>query len=257
MPKNNRCRKAFLYFLCLLLCLVAPPAWSAEKEPPEMRRWARENDIADKDGSQRVKVRVVYYSNEYIEALVNSEAEKNLWTRDEMENYKYTLLKSLNLHDSIAFHVSFYVEGIPMYAQPFDKHITLIIGKKRYTPSDYDKRFNFKILGGRDGMISFPRYDPKTGKDVLQGAKDIRLVLDSVISQAISRRGDLIWVWDITKDRPDALGDGKAMDRLEMDRLLRRMEKLKEDRAGLQTQVDAIDKELNEVNARMDELQSR
>ncbi|MBQ7263507.1 MAG: hypothetical protein IJR14_07280 [Synergistaceae bacterium] len=247
---------------CVAACLVilacwAAPAWAAEEETSAMRRWAKENDISDKEGNQRVKVRATYWSNEYVAELIASEAEKNLWTRDEVENYKYTLMKTLSLHDSIAFHISFYVEGVPMYAQPFDKHITLMIGKQKFSPSDYDKRFNFKISGPRDGMVNFPRYDPKTGKDLLEGAKDIRLILDASISQALSPRGDLLWVWDVTQDKGDALGDGLAMDRLEVDRLLRRMEKLKGERDGLQSQLDELDSELAQVDARIEELQSR
>ncbi|MDO4786617.1 MAG: hypothetical protein Q4A13_06695 [Fretibacterium sp.] len=240
----------------LAFCLVALSAWAVDNDAI-LKKWTRTNSFSEKTGLQTVDLKVTYYSAEYIEALVRSEAEKNLWTKDEMENYKYTLLKTLNLHESIAFHLDLNVTGVPMYAQPFDRHLTLFIGKKRYSPSDYDKRFNFKISGRRDGMVSFPRYDPKTGKDILEGAKDIRLSLSGSVSQATTARGDVLWVWDISKDNPDALGTGKAMDRLELDRLIKRMEKLNADRQELQTQIDALDKELGEVGARIDELQAR
>ncbi len=206
---------------------------------------------------QRVEVRATYYANEYVEALVNAEAEKNLWTAEELENYKYTLLKTLNLNDSIAFHINMYVEGMPVYAQPFDRHITLLIGKKKYEPSDYDRRFNFKISGSRDGMVYFPRYDPKTGADLLKGVRELRLILDGSISHAISRRGDVVWIWDITKDRPDALKSSKATDRLEVERLFKRIDKLNTDKKDLQTKLDAVNKELNEINARVNELQAK
>lgn len=248
-------KKTVWLVLALAICLVSHAAFAADS--PELARWTRTSDFADRDEAQRVKVSVVYYSNEYIEALVKAEAEKNLWTRDETENYKYTLLKTLNFHDAIAFQLTLYVEGLPMYAQPFDRHISLWIGNKRYNPTDYDKRFNVKILGERDGMIWFPRYDPKTGAELLKGAKDIRLVLDGAISQAISPRGDAMWVWDITKDVEGALGNGRAMDRLELDRLIKRLEKLNQERGALQLQVDSIDQELNKVNSRIDELQGR
>ena len=244
-------------FLALLLCLAALPALAAEKTSPVMERWVRRSSAADKEGAQSMKVQVTYYANEYVEALVNSEAEKNLWTQDEMENYKYTLLKTLNLSESLAFHLDLNVNGVPMYPAPFDKHIYLMIGKKRYTPSDYDKRFNFKLSGKRDGMVYFPRYDSKTGQDVLKGAKDVRLFLDASITYAQAGKGDFMWVWDITKDKPSSAGDGKAAARLEIDRLLRRMEKLDKERQELQGQLDKINQELDEVNSRMDELQSR
>ena len=47
------------------------------------------------------------------------------------------------------------------------------------------------------------------------------------------------------------------MDCLELDRLIKRMEKLNQERQGLQTQIDAIDRELGEVQSRVDELQTR
>ena len=68
--------------LVLALGLLALPALAADREPPEMERWVHTVDTSDRDGMQRLQVKVVYYSNEYVEALVNSEAEKNLWTQD-------------------------------------------------------------------------------------------------------------------------------------------------------------------------------
>lgn len=244
--------------LSLFVCFIAlgSCAWASGDEAI-MKKWIRTNSFSEKEGLQTVELKVTYYAAEYVEALVRSEAEKNLWTQDEMENYKYTLLKSLNLHDSIAFHIDLNVTGVPMYAQPFDRHLTLFVGKRRYSPSDYDKRFNFKISGRRDGMVFFPRYDSKTGKDILAGAKDVRLVLSGSISHATSSGGDVRWVWDLSKDNPGALGAGKAMDRLELDRLIRRMEKLNRERQELKTQIDALDRELGEVRSRVDELQAR
>ncbi|MCR5346280.1 MAG: hypothetical protein K6E38_00715 [Fretibacterium sp.] len=236
---------------------MALPSFAAEKTPPAMERWIRRSKVADRDGTQEVTLKVTYYANEYVDALVKSEAEKNLWTQDEMENYRYTLLKTINLQDSLPFHIDLYVTGVPMYPAPFDKHIYLMIGKKRYTPSDYDKRFNFKVSGGRDGMVHFPRYDPKTGEDVLKGAKDVRLFFDASITYAQAGKGDFMWVWDITKDKPAMAGDGKAEARLEVDRLLRRMEKLDKERQELQGKLDTLNKELGEINSRIDELQSR
>ena len=251
-------RRFMKLMLALALCLGTLPALAADDEPEAMKRWTHTTDTADREGDQNLRIKVVYYANEYVEALVNSEAEKNLWTQDEMENYKYTLLKTLNLSESIAFHLDIHVQGIPIYAAPFDKHISLMIGKNRYTPSDYDKRFNFKILGDRDGMVWFPRYDPKTGKDLLEGAKDIRLIFDKAITKAVANRKDIVWIWDVTKDKPSAFEErGKAANRLEIDRLLKRLDKLGEERKGLQEQLDAIDSELNKINSRIDELQAR
>ena len=241
--------------MLLFLLIVPSAAISAEKVDPVLAQWTRETSAQEKDGDQSIRIRATYYSNEYVEALIASEAEKNLWTADEAENYKYTLLKNLNLAEAIPFHIDIYVRGVPMYAGPFDKHITMMVGRKKYSPIDYDKRFNFKILGGRDGMVFFPRYDPQTGKEVLEGARDVRLVFNSSISIALASRGDVTWVWDLNKDRPK-IGGGKAANRLEIDRLLKRNEKLNADREALRKQLEELDKESEQVNTRIDELQS-
>ena len=243
-----------LMILFLSVVLIVPAA-AAEQEDPVLKAWSHENEYKDSTMDQSLKLKITYFSNEYVEALINSETERNLWTKDEMENYKYTLLKNLNLAECIPFHVDMYVRGIPMYAGPFDKHITMMVGKKKYQPIDYDKRFNFKIIGARDGMVFFPRYDPKTGKEVLEGARDVRIIFDSAISHALDSKGDVLMVWDLTKDRGKISG-GKAANRLEADRLIKRSDKLKADREALQKQIDALDKEYDEVNSRIDELQS-
>ncbi|MBQ6002868.1 MAG: hypothetical protein IJL18_08460 [Synergistaceae bacterium] len=239
----------------ILLLTMCIPSYSAEKEDPVLKAWSHETTAQTKEGDQSISLKATYFSNEYIEALVTSEAEKNLWTADEMENYKYTLLKNLNLGETIPFHIDMYVRGIPIYAQPFDKHVTLMVSGKKYTPVDYDKRFNFKILGARDGMVYFPRYDPKTGKEILAGAKDVRLIFDSAISVALAGKGDVLWVWDLTKDRGKIAG-GRAADRLEADRLIKRSGKIDEERAALQKRLEELNKEYKDVNARIDELQS-
>ena len=240
----------FFSFVFIVSCTAA------EKEDPVLKAWSHENEYKDNGGQQSLKLKITYFSNEYVDALINSEAEKNLWTNDEMENYKYTLLKNLNLAETIPFHVDMYVRGIPMYAGPFDKHITLMVGKKQYKPVDYDKRFNFKILGARDGMVFFPRYDEKTGKEILAGARDVRIIFDSAISHALDGRSDVIMIWDLAKDRGKIAG-GKAVNRLEADRLIKRSDKLKAEREALQKQIDALNKEYDEVNSRIDELQAQ
>ena len=248
--------KKFIALFILFSLTVCTASFAADNGEEILKRWSHETKAVSKEGDQELVIRATYYSNEYVEALVASEAEKNLWTADEMENYKYTLLKNLNLAESIPFHISITVRGIPMYLQPFDKLITMMIGRTKYTPTDYEKRFNFRLQGSRDGMVFFPRYDPKTGKEVLSGARDIRLVFDSAPSIALAPQGDVMWVWDLAKDR-GKVGGGKAATRLEIDRLIKRMNKLDDDRNALRKQLEALDKEYNEVNSRIDELQSQ
>ena len=239
----------------IILFTMCVPSYSASRDNSALRAWIRETSTQSKEGDQSITIRATYYSNEYIDALVMSEAEKNLWTNDEMENYKYTLLKNLNLADTIPFHIYIQVRGIPMYAQPFDKHITLMVNGKKYSPVDYDRRFNFRILGARDGLVHFPRYDDKTGKEILEGARDVRMIFDSAVSIALAGKGDVTWIWDLTKDRGKIAG-GRAADRLEADRLIKRSAKIEEERRELQRKLDELNKEYKEVNSRIDELQS-
>ena len=247
-------RKMFTASLILLLTIT--PSFSADKnEDSALKAWSHETKAQNKEGDQEISLKITYFSNEYVDALVNSEAERNLWTADEMENYKYTLLKNLNLGETIPFHIEMYVRGMPMYAQPFDKHITMMVKGKKYQPVVYDRRFNFKILGPRDGMVYFPRYDEKTGKEILSGARDIRVIFDSAISHALAERGDVLWIWDLTKDRGSIAG-GRAADRLEADRLIKRSSKIDAERDELRKKLDELNKEYESVNKRIDELQS-
>ena len=242
-----------MLMLLISLCCCSV-SYGLEKVNPALHKWMRENNISANDGSQRVEMKVTYCSNEYVEELVKSQAEKNLWTKSEMEDYKYALLKRLRFNECIPFHMEFYIEGLPVYAQPFDKYIKLTVGRKKYTAVDYEKKFNMKMSGPIDGYVFFPRFDEKTGKNILEKARDVRLTLEGSIAYALAPRGEMTWVWDIKNDKPSE-NSGTAAARLEIDRLIKRVNKLNADRKKLQDQVDVIDKELNEVNTRIDELQ--
>jgi hypothetical protein len=255
LMKKTKGRAAFALTLAVCLWAAAFPAAAAGIEDRVLKQWTRSTSRSESGGIQSVAIKVTYYSAEYIEALVRSEAEKNLWTRSEEENYRYNLLRTLNLDENIAFHVDFDTTGTPVFLQPFDRHLKLYAGKKALEPSDYDKRFNFRLQGKRDGMIWFPRYDEKTGKNLLEGVKDLRLVLSGSVSQATARGGDVFFIWDITGDDPSVLNKGSAAARLELDRLIKRLENMKGERAKLQSQLDVLDKELSEIDGRVDELQ--
>lgn len=241
--------------LCALLVLLACSAsFAAGIEERIMKEWTRSEVFTDR-GDQRIELKVTYYSAEYIEALVQSEAEKNMWTSDELERYKYNLLKTLSLEENIAFHVDLNVMGVPIYLQPMDKFFKLRIGSKVYDATDYDKMFNFKLSGRRDGMIWFRRYDEKSGKNLMENVKDIRMVIGAHFSQATAGKGDISLIWNVTKDDPSVLYKGRAAQRLELDRLLKRMEKLTKDKSDLEGQLKKVDEELNSISKRVDELQ--
>lgn len=249
-------RKGWIFLASLALAVFsAGICWGAGIEERIMKDWTRSEKYSDRDMAQVLEMKITYYSAEYVEALIMAEAEKNMWTQDEMERYKYNLLKTLNLEEYIAFHVDLNVQGPPIYPSPFDRFITLRIGKNTYTPVDYDKRMNFKLSGKRDGLVWFRRYDEKTNKNLLEKAKEVRIIMNSAMASATQGKPDPLFVWNITKDNPAALTQGRAAERLELDRLLRRAEKLTGDRNALMKQVDVIDNELKELNDRINELQ--
>lgn len=248
-------KRVALWALGVAVIFAALPAFGASIEEKILNSWSRKGEYNEGSGLQSVELKVTYYSAEYIEALVRSEAEKNLWTKDEEERYKYNLLKTLNLEECIAFHVDFNTSGTPVFLQPFDRHLKLYAGKKILEPVDYDKRFNFKLQGQRDGMIWFPRYDAKTGKNLLEGVKELRLLISGSISQATTKRGDIRFVWNIVGDDPSVLNSGTAANRLELDRLIKRIERLSAEKSTLQKQLETLDQELTEIDNRVDELQ--
>ena len=245
-------RSKYALALCII-CLAASSAFAAGIEERILRQWTRSENYAAHD--QRIELRITYYSAEYIEALVQSEAEKNMWTQDELERYKYNLLRTLKLDENIAFHVDINVLGSPIYLAPMDKFFRMRIGRNIYNASDYDKLFNFKLSGRRDGMIWFSRFDEKTGRDLLEKEREVRMAILGHFSAATSGKGDLVYIWDITKDDPSVLYRGTAADRLELDRLLKRMEKLANDRNELDMQLRKVNEEFEAINERIEELQ--
>ena len=209
------------------------------------------------DNMSNLTVAVTYYSAELVEAEIQAEAEKNLWTQDELERYKYRYLQMLNLSEMIPIKVEFINNGPTMYPGPFDKMIDMKIGNKTYEPVDYDKRMNFSFQGEKDGLVFFNRFDPKTGKNILDGQKRVTIEISSGISPLIAGRGKRArFFWDIKNDDPSKLYAGKTAARLETDRLLKRLENLRKDRSEEEAKLKAIDDEINTIQTRLDELAS-
>ncbi|SMG35968.1 hypothetical protein [Dethiosulfovibrio salsuginis] len=207
------------------------------------------------DLDSSVTIEMTYYAEEYIEQLIQEEASKNLWTADEVENYKYTLLKTLKLDEFIPVFVSFKNNGPAIRLAPFDDQIDLYVGSKRYKPAEYDRRFNFKISDSRDGFVYFPRYDEETGQPILKKGMIKVILRDTATPVTMGKRVEFLW--DIRNDNPGkALSTGKAADRLELDRLIIRLGNLKGQRAEIQKQLDELDTELSTIQSRITELQS-
>ena len=209
------------------------------------------------ENTSNLTVAVTYYSAELVEAEIQAEAEKNLWTQDELERYKYRYLQMLNLAEMIPIKVEFVNNGPTMYPGPFDKMIDMKIGNKTYEPVDYDKRMNFSFQGEKDGLVFFNRFDPKTGKNILDGQKRVTIEISSGISPLIAGRGKRArFFWDIKNDDPSKLYAGQTAARLETDRLIKRLENLRKDRSEEEAKLKAIDDEINTIQTRLDELAS-
>jgi hypothetical protein len=246
-------KKGLFAVVALLLYLLALPAAGADYDAV-IKKWTKQATFKD-DYQAELTVTATYYAEELIEALIQSEAEKNLWTADELENYKYQLLKSLNLEEYIPVHIEFFNRGPAMHMAPFDQQLVLWIGKKNYKPVEYDPRFNFRLEGRRDGMVFFPRYDEK-GRSLLENVNTIRLVIKGEISaQTIGK--SISFMWDTVRDSGGGFTQSLAMERLEADRLIRRLQKLNAEKAELEEELRSKEQEISEIEARLAEIQSK
>lgn len=244
---------SILLWICLfILLLVSKPAQAADYSRI-FGRWSKEQTFRETGAIGPFEMKVTYYSAEYVQALIETEAEKNLWTADEKDNYAYQLLTTLNMEETIPIHVEFKNYGPSMHLAPFDEQVVLWAGKRKLSPVDYDKRFNFRLQGNRDGMIYFPRYDDK-GQSVLDKVKSVKLSFAGGIHPYIGS-SFVDFIWDVHKDNPEALYKGRAASRMELDRLIKRLEKLSSEKGELENKLDEINSELYDINQRVEELQ--
>jgi hypothetical protein len=248
--------KAIYAALALLVAAAAPTAaLAASKYEAALARWSKTETRRD-DAGGSFTVKATLYTAEYIEALVQSEAEKNLWTAYELEDYKYNFLKSLNLEENIAVHLELEELGPTAHMAPFNEMISMWIGKTKHSPSDFDPRFNMPLQGKRDGMVYFPRFDAKTGQPLINKNMSLRLVIGGGVSPVLNAK-ELRFTWDVQAQDAQGTVSGSAADRLEVDRLIRRLEKLNAERADLESKLEAKNREIDEVNARIGELQGK
>ena len=243
--------------IAILTCMLLGFAAAAFAAPFDqvLQRWTKSRKFVDEDGAN-LEVKATYYSKEFVEALILKEAQDNMWTQQETDDYKYKLLGAIRLNEVIPINIEFINNGPTMYLGPFDIMAKFRIGNKTYKAVDYDKRFNFKFQGKKEGFIFFPRYDEKTGKDLLKGAKQARLELLASISP-ITDGKDTTFVWDIANDDPQALYKGAAEVKLETDRLLKRLDKLRKDKAEEDKKTKAITDEISTIQQRLDELSKK
>jgi hypothetical protein len=240
-------------WICLFILLLGIKHVDAADYSKILGRWSKELTFRETGAIGPLEMKVTYYSAEYVQALIETEAEKNLWTSDEKENYAYQLLTSLNMEETIPIHVEFKNYGPSMHMSPFHEQVNLWAGKRKLSLVDYDKRFNFRLQGERDGMLFFPRYDDN-GKPVLEKVKSVKLSFLGAIHPYIGSTF-VDFIWDVHKDNPESLYRGKAASRMELDRLIKRLEKLSSEKNELENKLDEINSELYDINQRVDELQ--
>lgn len=246
-------KKICLYILSLFLfSFFALNSAQAAAFDQVISRWQKEQYFAN-DMGNNLTITCTYYSAEFIEAYIQSEAQKNLWTQNEAEDYKYNFLQALQLSEMIPIHIKFMNNGPTMHPGPFDVMVKLRIGNKLYKAVDYDKRFNFKFQGAMEGLVYFPRYDEETGKDLLKGVKTVKLEFNSAVSSILDNK-EPYFIWTVADDDPAKLFQGKSAVRFETDRLLKRLERLRKDKAEHEKQLQGINDEISTVQKRLDEL---
>ena len=238
----------------MLLALAAASAANADVFDNVLERWTKSKKYIDEDRISNLEVKATYYSAEFIEAYIQREAKNNMWTQQEADDYKYNFLGALRLDEMVPIQIEFINNAETMYLGPFDIMVKLRVGNKLYKPVDYDKRFNFKFQGKKEGLVYFRRFDEKTGKDLLKGAKNVTLELSPTISPNLTKGATTKLLWDIANDDPSKLYSGKAADRFETDRLLKRLDKLRKDKAGLEAQMKTVNDEITTIQSRLDEL---
>ena len=75
-----------------------------------------------------------------------------------------------------------------------------------------------------------------------------------MINPSVTNGRTTTFIWDVANDDPSKLYQGKAADRFESDRLIKRLEKLRKDKTTLESQLKAVDDEIGTIQKRLDEL---
>ena len=240
-------------FLACALLLLAVSASFADVDAET--RWTRSQSFADKAVLGNFTLKVTYFSADHMQTVIREEAQKNMWTKDEEERFKFQLLNTTSFEKYLPFYVVFENNGPSMHMSPFDEQVYLWVGKKKIKPVDYDRMFNLKLQGKREGFVFFPRYDEKTGKPLLEGVKNLKLVFNYGIHDFV--KNDINFIWDVDKDSMGTLMEGKAAAKLEIDRLLKRLQILNEKKRELEGQLADLQGEIQTVDARIAELQKQ
>lgn len=240
-----------LFAAALALCLTAE-GMAADQYEKALARWSRHAEYHNDMGGT-FSVKATLYTVDYVNGLMESEAEKNLWTASELEDYKYNFLNGIKIDEYLPIYLELEELGPTAHMAPFNEMIHLWVGNKKYAPAEYDQRFNFPLQGKRDGIVYFPRYDEKTGASVFNKDTTLRFVMVSGASPVLESK-EVRLNWDVKAENVGVPTTGTAAGRMEIDRLLRRIEKLTGERTELEKQLESKKSEIDEINARIDEL---
>lgn len=223
-----------------------------------MHSWIRSENRRDTENSQTsyVEVEAAFFSPEYIEAHVQDQAQKNLWTEQELEDYKYKYLQTLQLDKMIPFLIRIDNSAEAMHMAPFDNIVKMRVGGKTYKPVDYDKRFNFRLMGEIEGLVFFPRYDEKTGKPLIpEKGGTVQLEFNSFMSPILKSNINLMW--SLGNQDISRLYQGKTAARLESGRMLERLEKLRKEKEAIDAKAGTMQQEIDTIQKRLDDLQKK
>ena len=133
---KNHAKLTAAVLLAALFSIFAASCASADAFDKVLDRW-RKSQYFQSDMDGNLTITCTYYSAEYVEAYVQSEAEKNLWTKQETEDFKYRFLSTLRLNETIPIYIEFINNGPSMHPGPFDIMVALRIKNKTYKPIDY------------------------------------------------------------------------------------------------------------------------
>ncbi|EHM13193.1 MULTISPECIES: hypothetical protein [Jonquetella] len=238
--------KSAAIFAVVCSLVSAPIAQAAE--------WQQTQKFRDKFGGE-LTIIATYYGAAEVDRQVRENAEKNLWTEDEADQFRYTLLRQLKLDEYIPIHLKFITSGPALRMSPFGSLVDLIVGKNHISPADYEKKFNFKITDQIDGFVYFPRENAKGKPFLTDKTKQITLTLNgSGISPVVFSK-NIHFAWDVSDDQPDKMLQGAAGAKLEIDRLLKRLTNLNERESTLQKELNDVQAEKKTVNDRINVLQ--
>ena len=74
---------------------------------------------------------------------------------------------------------------------------------------------------------------------------------------SLTRGNATKFYWDVANDDPQRLYQGTTAARIETDRLIKRLENLRKDKAAEDARLKAIEDEINTIQSRLDEISSK